>query len=146
MINQNVLWHRLDSKWGVLGSVDANIHNFFIQFLSHILNTNFAKDILKVWLFNHKASEFADYIKIGGAVDSLKCRETFAGRSWQISRLGNHQEEVQQEDVPDFCTWDYTTLAIYTNWGMRGWRTALQKEIEGFWLTASWICISSVPL
>lgn len=44
-----------------------------------------------------------------------------------------------------FCTWDRAFLVIYTEWGMRGWRTATQKGIWGFWWMASWIWVNNVP-
>lgn len=52
--------------------------------------------------------------------------------------LGNEQQhEILQEQVLDSPPEMGVSLVICTNWGTRGWKTALQKGIQGSWLMAS---------
>lgn len=37
-------------------------------------------------------------------------------------------------------------LYLYTDWWMRGWRAATRKGIREFWVTASWMWVSGVPM
>lgn len=54
------------------------------------------------------------------------------------SELGNyHLDEILTRASGGFCIWDEVVAFTHTNWGMRGWRAALQKEIWELGLIAS---------
>ena len=85
----------------------------------------------------HRTLMFADDTTLGGAMDSLEGREVLQRdldrlQSWAITNPLKFNKSMC-----GFCTWDGVILLIHANWGMRGWRAALQKDIWRFGLMAS---------
>ena len=82
-------------------------------------------------------SKFGADTELAEAVDSLGSREAFQRDldrldSWTIT---NHKK--LNTSKYQFSTWDVVVLIIHKNWGTRGWKEALQKEIWGVELIAS---------
>lgn len=80
-------------------------------------------------------SRFPEDTKLPGNVDLLEGRKALQ-RSGQSYQWAEHNWRRLNKEKCQVCTLVTTALYSTQGWGKNGWRTALQKETWGCWLTA----------